>query len=388
MREAEALSSTIEQVYDAATQPDLWPRALGTIAGFVNGHSAAIFAKTSSPTEGAVFHHDGRISDTHRQTYFNHYSKLAPANALQSFAGIEQPVSLSSQVAPEAISDHRFFREWAAPQGLVDFVSVTLEKTPTSAAMFGVFRHERQGIADETMLRRMSLLVPHIRRAVFIGNSVDRQSAKMAAFEDTLDGLSGALILVDRTVRIVHANAVAYHALAQEDLILARSGRLAFIDRSADDALRAAVSRHSAPSTQDNTTISLGRKDGERFMAHILPLTIRSGQLSTTSSAVAAIFVQRAALDLDSAPDIIALTYGLTPSERRVLLAIVEIGGGPDVAASLGIGEGTVKTHLRNIFAKTGATRQADLVKLVATYTSPIGGRRHAEKYLAATAAE
>ena len=71
-----------------------------------------------------------------------------------------------------------------------------------------------------------------------------------------------------------------------------------------------------------------------------------------------------------------------------MLLAIVEIGGGPDVANSLGIGEGTVKTHLRHIFAKTGTTRQADLVKLVAVHTSPIGGRRHAEKYLAATAAE
>jgi DNA-binding CsgD family transcriptional regulator len=382
------LSSSIEQIYDAATQPDLWPRALATIAGFVNGHSAAIFSKTSSLTEGAVFHHDGRISDNHRQSYFNHYIKLDPANMLQYFAEIEQPVSVSGLISPEEFTDSRFFREWAGPQGLVDFVTVALEKSATSAALFGVFRHETQGIADETMRRRMSLLAPHVRRAVLIGRAFDLKSAETAALTDTLDGLSAALILVDGMARIVHANAVAYHALAQEDLILARSGRLAFIDRNADDALRAAVCRHSTPSTQDNTVISLGRKDGERFIAHILPLTFRSGRPHATSSAIAAIYVQRAALELDSAPAVIALAYGLTPSELRVLLAIVEIGGGPDVAESLGIGEGTVKTHLRRIFAKTGTTRQADLVKLVAVHTSPIGGRRHAEKYLAASAAQ
>jgi hypothetical protein len=36
------------------------------------------------------------------------------------------------------------------------------------------------------------------------------------------------------------------------------------------------------------------------------------------------------------------------------------------VAEVLGIGEGTVKTHLHHLFQKTGASRQAELVKLVA----------------------
>jgi hypothetical protein len=32
---------------------------------------------------------------------------------------------------------------WAKPQGLVDFVSIYLEKAALNAAMFGVFRHQR-----------------------------------------------------------------------------------------------------------------------------------------------------------------------------------------------------------------------------------------------------
>jgi DNA-binding CsgD family transcriptional regulator len=90
-------------------------------------------------------------------------------------------------------------------------------------------------------------------------------------------------------------------------------------------------------------------------------------------AAAAALFVQKAALATHSPPVVIAKTYGLTPMELRVLLAIVEIGGVPQVAETLGIGESTVKTHLKRLYVKTGARRQADLIKLFAGYAGPLG---------------
>jgi DNA-binding CsgD family transcriptional regulator len=46
----------------------------------------------------------------------------------------------------------------------------------------------------------------------------------------------------------------------------------------------------------------------------------------------------------------------------------------PETAAALGIGEGTVKAHLHRVFNKTGTSRQADLVKLVAGFANPLVG--------------
>jgi DNA-binding CsgD family transcriptional regulator len=40
----------------------------------------------------------------------------------------------------------------------------------------------------------------------------------------------------------------------------------------------------------------------------------------------------------------------------------------------LGIAESTVKTQLHRLFAKTGSKRQAELVKLIAAYASPLVG--------------
>ena len=67
-----------------------------------------------------------------------------------------------------------------------------------------------------------------------------------------------------------------------------------------------------------------------------------------------------------------AKTFKLTPSELRVLLAIVQVGGVPETAEALGIAEATVRTHLHRLFAKTGTRRQAELVKLVVGFSRPL----------------
>jgi DNA-binding CsgD family transcriptional regulator len=72
------------------------------------------------------------------------------------------------------------------------------------------------------------------------------------------------------------------------------------------------------------------------------------------------------------APETIAKVFRLTPTELNVLLAIVEVGGAPEVAEFLGIAVSTVKTHLARVYDKTGAKRHADLVKLVAGYANPL----------------
>jgi DNA-binding CsgD family transcriptional regulator len=96
------------------------------------------------------------------------------------------------------------------------------------------------------------------------------------------------------------------------------------------------------------------------------------GQAAAAHAAVAALFVQKASEPIRTLPQLIARSYQLTPTELRVLLAIVEVGGVPEVAEVLGIATSTVKTHLGRVYEKTGTKRQADLVKLVAGFSGPL----------------
>jgi DNA-binding CsgD family transcriptional regulator len=120
-------------------------------------------------------------------------------------------------------------------------------------------------------------------------------------------------------------------------------------------------------------SVPLSWPPAEPWLAHILPLT--SGmrqQAGMIYSAVAAVFVHRASLEIPSSMGTMSKLYKLTPSELRVLAAVSEVGGVPAVAEVVGISQATVKTHLQGLFAKSGTSRQADLVKLVATHASPL----------------
>jgi DNA-binding CsgD family transcriptional regulator len=203
----------------------------------------------------------------------------------------------------------------------------------------------------------------------------DPEATEAAAFADAFDGIGAASFLVDAGTRVVHANAAGRAMLAAGEVLRAPCGRLAATEAEADRALReifAAVLRGDAAAVR-GVAVPLVSRGGERFVAHVLPLTSGTRRKAGVAyDAVAALFVQRATLGAPAAPEAIAKAYQLTPTELRVLLAIVEVGGAPEVAEALGIGEGTVKFHLKRLFAKTGARRQADLVKLVAGFVSPL----------------
>jgi DNA-binding CsgD family transcriptional regulator len=118
--------------------------------------------------------------------------------------------------------------------------------------------------------------------------------------------------------------------------------------------------------------VQLTARNGDQFVTHVLPLTTGARRLAGVAySAVAAVFVQRAGNDTPPSLDALAARYLLTPSELRVLIAIIDIGGVPEVAVALRLSQATVRTHLRHVFEKTGVRRQADLVKLIASQSSP-----------------
>jgi DNA-binding CsgD family transcriptional regulator len=377
MDQAEQLSSLIGEIYDAALGPSLWSDIVGKAGRFVGGSAASIYSK--SPTAMTVtVHYQSGIDPYYLQIYLDKYVKLDPTMIAHYFADIEQPIATADIIPHHELMETRFYKEWVQPQGMAGNLSAVLDKSATSVALFAVFRYGQEGVVDDEMRQRMSLIVPHIRRAVLIGGLIDLRSADAANLADTLDGLSAAMCAVDADGRIVHANAACHVLLDAGDFVSAAGGRIVASDAKIDQAFRelfaAAGSGDAAIGTR-GIALPLRAKDGSHYVAHVLPLTSGARRLAGIAySATAALFICKTATETRSPPEIIARAYDLTATELRVLLAIVDVGGVPESAVALGIAESTVKTHLGNLFVKTGARRQADLVKIVAGFASPLVG--------------
>jgi DNA-binding CsgD family transcriptional regulator/PAS domain-containing protein len=375
MQEAERIPSLIGDIYDAALDPVVWPRALEKMAQFVGGRAAGLFTRDAARKTGNV-HYEVGTDPRYGKLYFDKYANFDPMSGAYLALGVGEAYIYNSFMPRSEFNETRFYQEWVKPQGWVDNVSVTLEKTGTSLASLSILHHESDGHADDAARRRLQVIAPHVRRAVMISSAMESKTAEAAAFADTLDGVSAGMFLVDANGQIVHANASGQAMLDERSVLRAGSGRLAAIAPGADQELNqtlALAGGGDAALGLKGIALLLTARDGEHYVAHALPLTSgKRRRAGAGYAATAALFVRKATLEAPSPPETIARHYKLTPTELRVLLAVVEVGGVPEVAEALGIGGGTVKTHLHRLFAKTDTARQADLVKLVAGFSNPL----------------
>jgi DNA-binding CsgD family transcriptional regulator len=375
MREADELSRVIGDIYDASLDPALWPTAIESICGYVGAASASLHSQDSvSRATDALFWWGRESSAPHFfKIYQEKYGKINPIFPGVIFFDLEMPVAVPDVISCEEFVRTRFFREWLAPQGLMDGLFSNLEKGATSCALFTAMRHAEQGEVDDRMRRRFELITPHVRRAMLIGNVIDLHRVEAAALADSLDELASGMFIVDQTGRIIHANLSAHRLIAEANVLRASNGRIAALDpRDSQNLLDIFTTAQSGDAAVGKKGIAmpLTARTGERYVAHILPLTSGARRKAGVSyQATAAMFVRKAALDLPSPPEALANEFKLTPAEVRVMFAIAEIGGVPEVAPVLGISDQTVKTHLHRIYEKTATKRQADLVKLLASYS-------------------
>jgi DNA-binding CsgD family transcriptional regulator len=368
--ERKSLNDLINLVYDSVLDHSDWESAFARITCYVGGAGAGLFVKDHNSEHVRVLSLFGIVPLPPRALFGQMYPILA--GHFLSEPG--QPVATSDLVPLDELVRTELYRIWAEPQGLVDFVSAVLDRSAAGVAIFGVFRHEQHGLAGDDARRRMRLIVPHLRRAMLIVRRTAEAATLADTLADTLDGLSAGLCLVDAGGRIVHRNAAAQAILDADDILRSLNGKLVARDAQADRTLQkvfAAAGR--GDEALKGIAVPLTGEDGERYVAHALPLGSGARQRAgTADTAAAALFIHRAMPAIPARPEVIGEAFKLTPAELRVLLAIVELGSVSEVAAAFGLGDATIRTHVSHVFEKTGAKRQADLVKLVTGYATPL----------------
>src|SRR5262249_58448206 len=119
----------------------------------------------------------------------------------------------------------------------VDQALANIDKSATSVVQLSFWRSSASGMVDEAARERMRLIVPHLRRAVLVGNLIDYRTAEAATFGDALDGIGAGLFFVDASGRIVHVNSSGEDMLTQGVLARGSSGKLALYDASAVQGL-------------------------------------------------------------------------------------------------------------------------------------------------------
>jgi len=363
------LSRVIADIYDAAINPALWVRALESACAFTGGSSAVLFWHDAATERSEVLH---LFNDdpAYTRSYFEKYLPMNPMFPAATFleAGV---VTASDDIMPNSeLVRTRFYKEWIEPQGIADSLAVNLEKGTTRSSLINIRMDATYGIVDDEARLRMSLLVPHLQRAVAIGRLFAQGNAVETALTETLNHVEAAVFMVGVDGLIVFTNAPAQKMLDKATLVREENQLLHAIVPKTDRILQdifAAAAKGDASVGVRGVAVPLAPTSEDPWFAHVLPLTSGNRQQAGLAyAAVAAVFIRKKAPDAPPPLQAISKLYKLTASEVRVLDAVLKESSVKAMAKTLGLSQATVKTHLHNVFRKTGANRQSELIKLVA----------------------
>ena len=372
-----SFSSLVGQIYDASISPHDWPVALGLIAEYTDSERVTLILEDAVYPLKSTF--SLSVSDpTWDIKYIQKYMMLNPMRLSTVGLAKTGDVILTSDFMDHSeYSQSRFYKEFLSERQIVDIAVAILEKTATTITVLSLARNSAQGIADEEVRQNLELIAPHVRRAAAIGRILEQRKLEAATLSDTLDQLLSAVFLVAPDGAILHANEAARMLVSEGVIVSQVGGRLLLRDPGARAALSEALfwaQKGDADLASRGLSIPLTTAGDKAWIGTLMPLARGERRKAGTAyRAAAAMCLTEVKYQRPSAVTEMVKLYGLTPREMTVLLALVENGGIPEVSAILGISETTVRSHVNSVFRKTGANRQADLVKLVTSVSTPFG---------------
>lgn len=368
----ETLSSIIGDIYDCVLNPDGWPDVLIRVTRTLDA------AYTTIALAGTSDNH-GRFAaqspwDPERMRALQDYSfDDIPGLKAAVVGDIDTPLSTLSIMSESELQQTPFFQNWAGPQGLRAGCITKFVHTPDRIGLLGVTTWADRDIVTAEDQRFLALLSPHLRRAALIGDLLDNMRVTTHLFRDTLQSLAVPVVLTDSEGAILYANTSAERMFAAGGPILRQGKTIQAQNPSIGGALLQAIASAASDVSLGSKGIGLpvSATGKPPAVAYVLPLTQGTAR-AAFQPACAAVFVSTTTSASPLPEAVLTTLFELTPAEARVL---VTIGGGMSPAksaVSLGVSENTLKTHLNRIYAKTGRSRQADLVKLVSEIGTPL----------------
>jgi DNA-binding CsgD family transcriptional regulator len=176
-----------------------------------------------------------------------------------------------------------------------------------------------------------------------------------------LDEVDYGLLMLSADGVVVHANHAALTELASSTSLRLVDQRLVGRTSTEQRQLDRALAAARGEGVRTMLTIATHGTDQDRVGLSIVPLPVALTQARAGHAVL--ISFERGRIAEALSVDAHAREHGLTLREQQVLAALCDGLRAKEIAARLGIGEATVRTHIKNVKAKTGCASIVDIVK-------------------------
>ena len=259
-----------------------------------------------------------------------------------------------------------------------------LEGAERTLAVLSFNRACSRGPLSNQEVALVSQLRPHLVNAYAIYDRISHLRSSMATLRSNLDAVPLAVLAMDVEGRVLQRNASAEALLGDpaSRLACAADGML-LLRRGESRAPLAAALRDfaiaGAAALPRTVVVSRVEEGAERNRVMHL-CSVPAGAVFRRAQLVALV------VDLDLGDEevvcqgAVQAALGVTAREAAVVLALRQCGDVEGAAMQLGLRVSTVRSHLKNVYARLHVNRQTELVRLVdrVVRSVPVCGPRRA----------
>ena len=313
-------------------------------------------------------------SPEHLDTYNSYYGDMN-AWAVGFANGQPGAVIPSARMCPrDELFRTEFYNDWVRPQENVAAGggAILFKDEMRMLAFGGNIRLKDEDTLEDPWLRTVGLLIPHLQQAFEVSRAIAGQSLELDLLrKGRARGGAGVLLLADNGF-VLHANDPGIEMLREGAVVWDDyAGRVSFRDHEAASALEgcllalrnnrtpvAASFVVSSGTVGRNHAVSLIQFEPEKHPVGLFPLVLTCAR----SCLLMTINPQR---DYRSADQVFAAHHGLTAAEMAVVAGLGEGMSTRDLADRRGVSIHTIRNQLKSALFKTGANRQAHLVRML-----------------------
>lgn len=210
----------------------------------------------------------------------------------------------------------------------------------------------------------------------YIGNKPSALSGQdQAVLANVLDEIACGVIVLDAQGQLIHHNLAGHLVLQKAKCLQLKKGVVAPVEEADANPFQQALAKALngkrsmlTLGTQPPTAVAvvpLDRHSSYEFHQGAADQATSSHRLSANSAKIAIIF-SRSGMCEALMMSFFSRAYHLTRSEEQILSLLCTGLTAPEMAQQLRVGEATVRTHIRNICAKTDSNGIREIVKRLA----------------------
>ena len=358
----------IEAIYAGMASPRLLERALEMALARLQANGGNFHIVSKSNLKSALFLGRGaNYTEENIADYLGHWRHVNVHRKAMRALAVAQPNAVflcHENLSPETLARAAYLNEFYFPMGERWLAgSVAFEDANYEVSL--VFnRGAKQQPFGEPERALIGQLLPHIRRAASLALNIAHESGAEKSFIDGLGRSHRPAFLIDGLQRVLWRNGATEAFLQSTKALELRRERLVLQDAQAGEVFarltKTALNRDLAMTNGQMLRLF----DGERvFSLEVMPASIPTGGVFGATS-LALVWVREPQLDTAASSEL-QRQFGLTKAEARLAMELAEGQSLEDVAEQRSLRQTTLRAQLREIFSKTGVSRQASLVAKV-----------------------